>query len=129
MLTGVVFGVIAIIFGAFGAHALREILSGAEMVSFKTAVNYQMYHAFFLMVFGGLCLRFGDGLAKPIYLTCTIGVSCFSGSIYFLVLSKHFGIASTPKFIGLITPVGGLLLIVSWILLGVYTMNNIKKDL
>jgi len=128
ILTGVIFGVTAIVFGAFGAHALKEILTAEELVSFKTAVNYQMYHAFFLLIFGLLFLKFGGGLAKSIYLTCATGVLFFSGSIYFLVLSKHFGIESIPKFIGLITPIGGLLLVVSWILLGVYALKQVTND-
>ena len=127
LLTGVVFGATAIIFGAFGAHALKQILSEADLVSFKTAVSYQMYHAFFLLIVGLLFLKFDGGLPKSIYLTCTFGVVCFSGSIYFLVLAKHFGIESVPKIIGLVTPVGGLLLISSWVLLALYLVKNISK--
>lgn len=128
LLTGTVFGVTAIILGAFGAHALKAILDESSLASFKTAVNYQMYHALFLLLFGLVQLKFGKSLTRVIYYLCTIGVLCFSGSIYFLVLNNHFQVLGVPKLIALITPIGGLLLITSWILFGVYIFKHIKND-
>jgi uncharacterized membrane protein YgdD (TMEM256/DUF423 family) len=138
-LTGVVLGASAIVLGAFGAHAFKEVLDAASMESYKTAVNYQIYHAFFLLLLGSLQansksanraqLTSHHTKNQPvngsiIYYLCVIGVLLFSGSIYFLLLNKHVVLIEQVKYIALITPVGGLLLILSWILLGVHLIKN-----
>ncbi|MFT6715664.1 MAG: uncharacterized membrane protein YgdD (TMEM256/DUF423 family) [Saprospiraceae bacterium] len=129
LITGTIFGVTAIVFGAFGAHALKELLTAQALSSFKTAVNYQMYHALFLLIFGVLQSKYGKKLTGVIYYFCTLGVLCFSGSIYFLVLNKSFHFVEVSKWFALITPLGGALLISAWIFLGVYLVKNVKEGL
>jgi uncharacterized membrane protein YgdD (TMEM256/DUF423 family) len=109
--TAATFGMLAVIFGAFGAHALKKILSDDQLKSFETGVKYQMYHAIVLLVLG----------LNPIYITSriywcfTIGILLFSFSIYGLVISSAKG--KKLKFLGPITPLGGLLFIVGWLLI------------
>lgn len=112
--TGAVFGFIAIILGAFGAHALKEVLDAGQLVSFETGVKYQMYHALFLLFLGSSSLV-SEKAKKTIYYLMLCGVLLFSGSIYLLatknITNIDFGI------IGILTPIGGLLMIIGWVLL------------
>lgn len=128
LLTGVLFGVLAIVFGAFGAHALKSILNEESMESFKTGVNYQMYHALFLLLLGLIQSKSAKSMTWVMYYLTTFGVICFSGSIYLLVLNKHFEFFTLSKWIALVTPFGGVLLISSWLLLGVYVIKNLKDE-
>jgi uncharacterized membrane protein YgdD (TMEM256/DUF423 family) len=109
--TGALLGMIAIILGAFGAHALKNTLTAEHLNAFETAVKYQMYHALFLL-FVGLSQSISDKAKKTIFYLTSIGVFFFSGSIYLLSTSELTGI--NFKAIGIITPIGGLLLIVAW---------------
>jgi uncharacterized membrane protein YgdD (TMEM256/DUF423 family) len=126
LLTGTALGVTAIILGAFCAHGLKAILSDTSLSSFKTGVNYQMYHALFLLIFGLIQVKFGNRLARAVYYTCTIGIFLFSGSIYFMTLNSYFHFTEVPLGIALLTPIGGVLLVTSWILLGFYVVKNLK---
>ena len=100
---------LAIILGAFGAHKLKEILSITELASFNTGVRYQMYGGFFLLILGLNSDKFLFSIKKiaNIYF---IGVILFSLSIYLLTV---INIQNINKLIGPITPIGGLLMIVS----------------
>lgn len=109
-----VFGVLSIILGAFGAHALKEVLTPEQLASFETGVRYQMYHALFLLFVGTTSLL-SYKQKKTVFWVTLIGVLFFSGSIYLLSTQSLTG--ANFKFIGPITPVGGLLLIVAWIVL------------
>ena len=104
-------GFLAIIFGAFGAHALKKSLTVEQINSFETGVKYQMYHALFLLFIGATQIITLKEKTIIFYLTLT-GVFFFSGSIYVLTTNGLTGIKS--KLIGPITPIGGLLLILSW---------------
>ncbi len=104
-------GMIAIIFGAFGAHALKNALTPDHLSAFETGVKYQMYHALFLL-FVGMSTGISEKAKKSIFYLTTIGIFFFSGSIYLLSTTELTGI--NFKAIGIITPVGGLLLIVAW---------------
>ena len=119
--TGAIFGMLAIILGAFGAHALKKILSIEELSTFETGVKYQMYHALFL-VFIGTLNELSQKAKKTIYYLVVFGVIFFSGSIYLLATNNLTSF--NFKIIGFITPVGGLLLILAW---GVLFMDFIKK--
>ena len=109
--TGAILGMIAIILGAFGAHALKKVLSIEQLSTFETGVRYQMYHALFLLFFG-LMKDVPQKTKKAIYFLVLFGVILFSGSIYLLatkdLTSFNF------KIIGFVTPIGGLLLILGW---------------
>jgi len=104
-------GLTAIILGAFGAHALKKVLSDAQLSSFEVGVRYQMYHAFFLL-FLSLFSFLNEKERLIIFWLTVSGVALFSGSIYLLATN---GITQLKtKFLGPITPIGGILLISAW---------------
>ena len=120
--TASILGAIAIILGAFGAHALKKVLSPEQLITFETGVRYQMYHALFLLFISAHTIL-SDKSKKVILTLVQLGVLFFSGSIYLLATNDL-----TPfdfKTIGFITPIGGALLIAAW---GVLIYQNwIKK--
>ncbi|MCB4809531.1 DUF423 domain-containing protein [Tamlana sp. 62-3] len=111
IITGALFGMLAIILGAFGAHALKKTLSEDQLKSFETGVKYQMYHAIVLLLLG-FNFQFST---SAMYWCFTIGIILFSFSIYGLVLSDAKG--KKLKFLGPITPIGGLLFVAGWLLI------------
>jgi uncharacterized membrane protein YgdD (TMEM256/DUF423 family) len=119
--TGALFGMIAIILGAFGAHALKKVLPTEQLVTFETGVRYQMYHALFL-IFISMIPDLPEKTKKRIYLLVVSGVSLFSGSIYLLATNSLTSFDF--KVIGFITPIGGLLLILAW---GALLFHFVKK--
>jgi uncharacterized membrane protein YgdD (TMEM256/DUF423 family) len=119
--TAAIFGMIAIILGAFGAHALKKVLSLEQLSTFETGVRYQMYHAIFLL-FIGLTNDLSQKAKKTIYFLVLFGVILFSGSIYLLATNDLTSFDF--KVIGFVTPIGGLLLILAW---GVLLLNIINK--
>ncbi|WP_396187426.1 DUF423 domain-containing protein [Flavobacterium sp.] len=121
--TGAIFGMIAIILGAFGAHALKKVLSIEELSTFETGVKYQMYHALFLLIVGMLT-GLSQKSKKIIYNLVVLGIIFFSGSIYLLATNSLTSFDF--KIIGFVTPIGGLLLISAW---GTLLLNyNNKKS-
>ena len=124
LLTGTVFGLLAIGLGAFGAHGLEKLVDAEAIDTFETGVKYQMYHALFLLFLG-----MWDGMSsKPkryIYGLVVAGVVLFSFSIYLLALNSLT--AFDFKIIGFLTPIGGVLLILGWILSGYHILT--KKTL
>lgn len=119
--TGAIFGMLAIILGAFGAHALKKVLSLEELSTFETGVKYQMYHALFLL-FIGMNDKIIQKTKKTIYILTLVGVLFFSGSIYLLATNSLT--TFDFKIIGFVTPLGGLLLISAW---GTLLMNYFNK--
>lgn len=111
---GAVFGMIAIILGAFGAHALKKVLSVDQLATFETGVRYQVYHALFLLLVGQLDML-SQKASKAIYYLVLSGVVLFSGSIYLLATNSLTSFDF--KIIGFVTPIGGLLLIIAWFVL------------
>ncbi|TBX70668.1 DUF423 domain-containing protein [Flavobacterium silvisoli] len=107
-------GMTAIILGAFGAHALKKHLTIEQLATFETGVKYQMYHALFLL-FLGLNQSITEKTKKLIFQLVLFGVLFFSGSIYLLATKTITGIDFKP--IGIITPIGGALLIAAWAVL------------
>ncbi len=111
---GALYGLLAVILGAFGAHVLKRKLTPELLHSFETGVKYQMYHAIILIV-----LSFNLGFDRPLdsaIVNCFVyGTLLFSFSIYALCLSAAKG--KKLRFLGPITPIGGLLLVVGWALL------------
>lgn len=108
---GAIFGITAIILGAFGAHALKKFLSVEQLTSYETGVKYQMYHALFLILIS--IVPFISKKSKNLIFYFTfVGVLLFSGSIYLLVTKNISGIDFSA--FGILTPIGGLLLIVAW---------------
>ncbi len=111
---GALFGLLAIVFGAFGAHALKKRFSVEQLNSFETGVKYQMYHALVLLMLG-FNLNLDTSLEKYMVYCFIIGILLFSFSIYGLCISSSKG--KKLKFLGPITPLGGLFLVVGWALL------------
>ena len=120
---GAVYGMLSVILGAFGAHALKKILSVERLESFETGVRYQMYAAFFLLIIGYI-LKFENSTEKWTSVLMIIGTFFFSVSIYFLSLQDYLG--TNLKFLGPITPLGGLLMILSW---GMLILNFAKNKI
>jgi uncharacterized membrane protein YgdD (TMEM256/DUF423 family) len=114
LITGAILGFLAVILGAFAAHGLKKILTADQIASFETGVRYQMYHAFFLLIIGMSAL-IPPKVQRLIYVFILWGIILFSGSIYLLSTKDATGIDISS--IGFITPIGGLLLIVGWLLL------------
>lgn len=107
LLLGAGYGLLGVALGAFGAHALRGRLSPELLAVYHTGVQYQFYHAFALLVVGLLCtVRPGPGLGVAGWCFAA-GVLLFSGSLYLLALSG-------TRWLGAITPVGGLLFLAGW---------------
>lgn len=129
LLTGFLLIVLSIILGAFGAHSLKETyhLAAEQLNSFETGVRYQMYHglAFLILpiVFSKISIS-----GKSVYWFLLLGVILFSGSIYGLTIANVTGVETIKKVIGPITPLGGLLLIIGWIVgfVAVLKWNNGK---
>lgn len=111
---GALYGLLAVIFGAFGAHALKRKLTPELLHSFETGVKYQMYHAIVLLVLG-FNLGFDRALDSVMVHCFIFGTLLFSFSIYALCLSAAKG--EKLRFLGPITPLGGLLLVIGWALL------------
>lgn len=114
-LTGIVFGVLAVMLGAFGAHGLEKLVDAESIQTFETGVKYQMYHALLLLILGSIS-SVSEESKKWIYYLLVSGILFFSFSIYFLATNDLT--AFDFKTIGFITPIGGLLLISGWIFLG-----------
>jgi Uncharacterized small membrane protein len=113
-LMGALYGLLAVILGAFGAHALKKKLTPELLHSFETGVKYQMYHALVLLVLG-YNLSFDRPLDSAMVNCFIFGTLLFSFSIYALCLSAAKG--EKLRFLGPVTPIGGLLLVVGWALL------------
>lgn len=118
--TGAIFGALAIILGAFGAHALKKIFSEDQLKNFETGVKYQMSHALLLVVLG-FNIQLITQYQNLIYYALTWGILLFSFSIYGLCISSALN--KKLKFLGPITPIGGLLLLLGWILLILNSIN------
>ena len=113
--TAGIFGLLGVVLGAMGAHFLKEHLDAVKLESFNTGVKFMFYHALALLAFGVIAERKTDKLFYWAAQLIIWGTVLFSGSIYFLSTQTLFGI-SLPKIIGLVTPIGGLLLSAGWLL-------------
>lgn len=120
--TAAILGMIAIILGAFGAHALKKVLNIEQLATFETGVRYQMYHALFLL-FIGLIPSLTSKSKNIIYNLVLSGVLLFSGSIYLLATNDLTSFDF--RVIGFVTPIGGFLLIAAW---AVLFYNILKKS-
>jgi uncharacterized membrane protein YgdD (TMEM256/DUF423 family) len=110
-----ILGMIAVIFGAFGAHTLREMIDEKALGNWETGVRYQFYHALALLFIGVISLTDDSKKLRNAALMMTLGIVCFSGSLYLLSLRSLINMPL--QILGPITPLGGLFLIVGWIML------------
>ncbi|WP_395054710.1 DUF423 domain-containing protein [Flavobacterium sp.] len=121
LFTASLLGVIAIVLGAFGAHSLKEVLTLEQLNTFETGVKYQMYHALFLL-FLGINASVTEKIKKYVFRLILLGVLLFSGSIYLLATMTVTNI--NFKVIGILTPIGGLLLILGWTIFGIQFLQK-----
>jgi len=110
---GALLGALAVVLGAFGAHALRSHLEQRDLEIFETAVRYQMYHAFALIAAAWLLSREVPYAGHAAW-AFIVGVAIFSGSLYLMV-------ATGQRWLGAITPIGGVAMIIGWCLLALAT--------
>jgi uncharacterized membrane protein YgdD (TMEM256/DUF423 family) len=102
---------LAVALGAFGAHGLRAVLSPSDLATFETGVRYQMYHALALLAVAGLAQRWPGAPTLAAAGWCFVaGIVVFSGSLYVLVLTG-------PRWLGAVTPLGGVAFLLGWLLL------------
>ena len=118
--TGAIFGALGIILGAFGAHALKKIFNEDQLKNFETGVKYQMYHALLLVIIG-FNIAYITSYENLLFYSLTFGIVLFSFSIYGLCISSARN--KKLKILGPITPIGGLLLLLGWILLILNSIN------
>jgi uncharacterized membrane protein YgdD (TMEM256/DUF423 family) len=109
ILIAAIYGSAAVVFGAFGAHALKARLTAEQLASWQTAVQYHLLHSVAILALGLFALHAGRSVRVPAGLF-SVGVLLFSGSIYGLVLGG-------PRLLGPVTPIGGICLIAGWIAL------------
>jgi len=114
---GAVFAGLAVALGAFGAHALRAALSPADLATFEIGVRYQMYHALGLLAVAWAMTRWEAGTLQVAGWSFVVGIVVFSGSLYLLVLTG-------PRWLGAITPIGGVAFILGWALLAWTAMRG-----
>lgn len=118
LMTASILLTLAVAIGAFGAHGLKAQLSTEMMQIYKTGVEYHFYHALGLLFIGVLSVSYPSGLLNWSAILLVIGIFLFSGSLYVLAIS---GI----KWLGAITPLGGLSFIAGWVLLFVAVWKKI----
>lgn len=113
-------GFIAVGLGAFGAHALKEKLEASGYIqTYQTAVSYQFYHTIALLCIGLLAMKYPSSLLNYSGYSMIIGVVLFSGSLYLLCFTN-------VKWLGAITPIGGLAFLTGWILLFIAILKTVQ---
>ena len=117
----ILFCTTSVVLGAFGAHLLKDLLTEHQLSSFQTGIRYQMFHGLSILILALNKNYFTEKLNRVLQLM-SVGIILFSLSIYLLNLQELLGLALS--FLGPVTPIGGLFLIVSWILL----FFNVKKN-
>jgi uncharacterized membrane protein YgdD (TMEM256/DUF423 family) len=114
---GCVSGFIGVALGAFAAHALKSRLNAELLATFEVGVRYQMYHAFALLAVGWAQTRWPGGVLDASGWSFVAGTVIFSGSLYALSLSGL-------RWLGAITPIGGLALLAGWLCLAWAVWKN-----
>ena len=109
-LLGAVFGGLGVAFGAFGAHALRAALSPDDLATFEIGVRYQLIHALALFAVAWATTQWDASTVTIAGWAFTVGIVVFSGSLYTLVLTGQ-------RWLGAVTPIGGVAFLVGWGLL------------
>jgi uncharacterized membrane protein YgdD (TMEM256/DUF423 family) len=116
---------LAVALGAFGAHGLKKLVSPLQLEAFKTGVQYQFYHAFAIALAVIVSQFADDKRIKRVILLFMEGIILFSGSLYALTFAEVGGIEGL-RWLGIVTPVGGLLFIYGWLLLA-YSVYKVEK--
>jgi len=113
---------LTVIFGAFGAHGLKAKITPEQLKTYETGISYQFYHTFALMITALLMSRLSSPLLTYAGCAFIFGIVCFSGSLYLLSTRELLGLTNW-RWLGPITPIGGVGFIVGWVLLMVATMK------
>lgn len=122
IITASVFGGLAVIAGAFGAHALKAVLAPEQLQTWQTAVQYQFYHVFALL-FLAVFAQQNHSFTNVAFYFFSIGIIFFSGSLY--LLSCRYALNwNWVKVLGPVTPIGGLLFILGWVTLLVSALKQ-----
>jgi len=119
-------GALCVILGAFGAHGLKGKLDAYQMDIFEKGVTYQMSHTLAMLACVVLMKIYGNNAFGTAGLFFGLGIICFSGSLYLLAARDLLGLGSMSSILGPITPIGGLLMIIGWVMLAV---NALKVNL
>ncbi len=122
IITASLLGMLAVITGAFGAHGLKALLPAQELEVWHTAVQYNFYHVFALL-FLSTFARVKSKLIEASYYLFTFGIILFSGSLYLLSCRSLLGMDGL-SVLGPITPIGGLLFILGWLMLALAAIRN-----
>lgn len=121
LITGTLFGLLAVLLGAFGAHGLQNLVDAKAIQIFETGIRYQMYHALLLLILGSI-QQLPEQAKRRIYYLVTAGVVLFSGSIYLLAINSLTDFDF--KIIALATPIGGSLLVFGWAMLAYFCFKG-----
>lgn len=117
---------LAVIFGAFGAHGLKQYLSSDDIATYETGVEYQFYHGFGILIVALLIHYRKTSFLNYAAWAFLAGIIMFSGSLYFFTAAKVLNMEA-PSWVGLITPLGGTLLIIGWICLIIATFQETER--
>ncbi len=116
LILGTILAGLGVALGAFGAHGLKKMVPPETVSSYQTGVQYQMYHAFALLLVGILSDRLSRSLINWSGAFFVLGIVLFSGSLYLLASLKAMNKVGVSG-IGIITPIGGLMFLAGWIFL------------
>ncbi len=122
IVTAAIFGTLAVIAGAFGAHSLQGLLTPKNLEVWHTAVQYNFYHVFALL-FLSTFKNFNNKFITASYYLFTFGILLFSGSLYLLSCRGILG-WNWLNFMGPVTPLGGLFFIAGWLTLAIAAYKN-----
>jgi uncharacterized membrane protein YgdD (TMEM256/DUF423 family) len=120
--TASIFGAIAVIFGAFGAHTLKQRIDTADLQVWTKGVEYQFYHVFALLFLATLA-RTKNKFVDYAYWFFTLGIIFFSGSLYILS-TREISHIQLLNIIGPMTPIGGLFFFLGWCMLFVAALKH-----
>ena len=121
-------GAFCVALGAMGAHALKNILPPENLQTFETAVRYQFYHTLALILVAILSDKIQSKFLNYSFALFMAGIILFSFSLYFLALRPLMGIGNEEmKWIGAITPFGGLSFILAWLMLSYSAIKSTQK--
>ncbi len=121
IITASVFGILAVILGAFGAHGLKARISASDLENWKTGVSYHFYHTLALLFLSTIA-KYRDGFINIAYYAFTVGIVFFSGSLYLLSTRSVTGLPA--GILGPVTPIGGMFFIAGWLFLLLAAIKN-----
>lgn len=121
IVVGALFGAFAVLFGAFGAHGLKDFLIAHQMLEvYDTAVRYQFYHVFAIFITAFCMNEYQSKILKWAFVLFVVGILMFSGSLYILAITQY-------KMMGMITPIGGVFLIIGWVCIAASFFRRLNR--